>query len=102
MAVTLTARLGLNKWSAGTDPFTRVQTNADHDALELLSAIDQQGTLAARTAAGTRGRYYWSSDAIVAGGTAGGKRLYRDDGAAWARNAAATRSSSSSGTGSAV
>lgn len=82
MAVTLTSRLGLNKWSVGTDPFTRAQTNADHDALELLSAIDQQGLLASRPAAATRGKYYWSTD-VAAAGAAGGKRLYRDDGAAW-------------------
>lgn len=74
MAVTQTPRLGLTKWSAGSDPFARSQMNTDADALELLAAIDAQGTFAARPAAGVRGRYYWSTDKF---------RLYRDDGAAW-------------------
>jgi hypothetical protein len=74
MPVTQTPRVGLNKWGAGTDPYTRAQHNADQDQLELLTAIDVQGTLAARPAAGTRGRYYFATDNGI---------LYRDTGVAW-------------------
>ena len=44
------------------------------DKLETDMAIDAQGTIAARPAAGKRGRYYWATDQGVA---------YRDDGTAW-------------------
>lgn len=74
MAVTSSPRLGITRWSAGTDPYTRAQQDGDHATLDDLAAIDAQGTLAARPAAGTRGRYYWATDVAA---------LFRDDGAAW-------------------
>ena len=45
------------------------------DKLETDMAIDVQGTIAARPAAGKRGRYYFATDQGV---------VYRDDGTAWA------------------
>lgn len=74
MAVTLSPRLGLNRWSAGSDPFNRVQLDADHQKLDDLVAIDLQGTMASRPAFGIRGRYYFATDNGV---------LYRDTGTAW-------------------
>lgn len=61
MTVSTTTRLGQNQWSAGTDPFTRAQVNADNLALENLAAIATAGTFAARPAAAAsnnRGFYY--------------------------------------------
>lgn len=74
MAVTLLPRTGAPNWGAGTDPLTRAQLNALSDRLEADMAIDGQGTLAARPAAGKRGRYYWATDVGF---------LYRDTGSAW-------------------
>lgn len=74
MAVTLSPRLGITRWSAGADPLSRAQLDADHAALDLLTALDAQGTLAARPAAGIRGRYYYATDTGI---------LSRDTGAAW-------------------
>lgn len=78
MAVTPTARLGINTWPLGTDQYLRAQRNADAAKLDDLVAIDLQGTLAGRPAAGIRGRYYFATDD-------NGGRLYRDTGAAWVR-----------------
>jgi hypothetical protein len=44
------------------------------DKIGPIMAVDLQGTLSQRPAAGIRGRYYWATDK---------KALYRDDGAAW-------------------
>lgn len=74
MAVTASPRLGLTRWSAGTDPFARTQLDGDHAKLDDLAAIDGQGTIAARPAFGIRGRYYYATDE---------GKLYRDTGAAW-------------------
>lgn len=74
MTITATPRLGLNKWGAGTDPFTRAQNNADHDAVELLTAIDVQGIFSARPAPGVVGRYYFATDTV---------QLFREDGTTW-------------------
>lgn len=38
MTVSQTTRLGINRWSAGADPFTRAQLDADHAALESVVA----------------------------------------------------------------
>lgn len=45
------------------------------DKLDPNTAVDYQGTLAARPAAGTVGRYYYATDT---------QTLYRDTGSAWA------------------
>jgi microcystin-dependent protein len=74
MAETTTPRLGIRRWSADTDTPSRAEFDADHAALDNLVAIDQQGLLADRPAAGVRGRYYWSTDI---------SRLDRDTGSAW-------------------
>jgi len=75
MAVTTTARLGLNKYSSGADPHpTRAEFNTQQDKLEQLVALAAQGTLSARPAAGKWGRAYFATD---------NSRLYWDTGAAW-------------------
>jgi hypothetical protein len=74
VAETLTPRLGIRRWSADTDTPSRSEFDADHAALDDLTAIDLQGTLAARPAFGIRGRYYYATDV---------GKLYRDTGTAW-------------------
>lgn len=74
MTVTTTTRLGITRWSAGTDPLTRAQMDASHAAIELLTAIYGQGTFSARPAAGTAGRFYFATDSKV---------LYYDNGSVW-------------------
>ncbi len=74
MTVNTDGRLGLHSWTATTDPFTRAQMTADHLAIGELAAIDRQGTLAARPAAGIRGTYYAATDT---------GQLFRDNGASW-------------------
>lgn len=74
MPVTVGPRTGVTQWSDGDDPFTRAQMAASHAAVEDLMALDGQGTLAARPAAGIRGRYYFATDNGI---------IYRDTGAAW-------------------
>lgn len=77
MALSLSQRLGLTLWGAGSDPYTRAQRQAAHETLDDLTAIDQQGPHNSRPAAGVRGRYWTSTDTSNAG------RTFRDDGAAW-------------------
>lgn len=74
MTVTLSSRFGLNQWGAGSDSFTRVQRNSDNTQVEALGAIDMQGNLQDRPAAGKQGRWYWCEDTLD---------VYRDDGATW-------------------
>lgn len=78
MAVTTTARLGLTRWSAGSDPFTRAQMDASHAALEASAVLFVEGTLAARPAAGVVGRFYRVTDAAAEAPT-----MFWDTGAAW-------------------
>lgn len=74
MAVTQSPRLGLTRWSGGTDPFRRAQLDADHAALENLVALFSDGPFNARPAAGVRGRFYYATDT---------GRTYYDTGAGW-------------------
>lgn len=76
MTTTLTPRLGLPQSDAGTDNWpARVGFNDIFGDLEDLAAIDVQvANLAARPAAGVRGRYCW----VEADGT-----LWRDTGVGW-------------------
>jgi hypothetical protein len=76
VALSTTLRLALQRWSAGTDPFTRAQMDTAHANIDDLVAMDQQGTLAARpaAAAANRGLYYFATDV---------NRLYRSNGSVW-------------------
>lgn len=75
MAVTTTPRVGLTRWSAGTDPLRRSQLDTAMANIEkYLMRAETPGTLAARPAAGIVDRYYYATDV---------KCLYRDTGAAW-------------------
>lgn len=74
MAVTTSPRVGITRWSAATDPFTRAQMDGDNAKLDDVIAIDAQGVLTSRPAAGIRGRYYFATDNGL---------LYRDTGSVW-------------------
>lgn len=75
VTVTDSPRLGITRWSAGTDPFTRAQLDGDHAALDDLTAIDVQGANeAARPTVGTRGRFYTAADT---------GQTWRDSGTVW-------------------
>lgn len=77
MAVTTTSRLGVTRWSAGTDPFTRAQMDATMAAIEGKAAGFLRGTIAARPAAAAAniGFLYEATDE--------GGRLYWSTGATW-------------------
>lgn len=74
MAVTDSPRLGLVRWSSGSDPFTRAQMEQSHANLDELVAIDMQGLLADRPAAPPRGTFYYATDVAL---------LARYDGTSW-------------------
>ena len=76
MAITNSPRLGIERWSHGTDRHPpRAVWDAQQGILDDLVAIDRQyATLADRPAAGVRGTYCW----VEATGI-----LYRDDGSQW-------------------
>lgn len=76
MALTTTVRLLLQRWSAGTDPFTRTQMDTAFANIEANVALDNQGLLSARPAAAVanRGMYYAATDA---------NDLFRSDGTQW-------------------
>ena len=76
MAITNSPRLGIERWSHGTDRHPpRAVWDAQQAILDDLVAIDRQyATLADRPAAGVRGTYCWVEENGV---------LYRDDGAQW-------------------
>jgi len=75
MPDTARTRTGLQA-SAGTDDVRTIDDTmkAAFDQLEALAALDAQGTLASRPAAGKRGLLYWATDAQM---------LYRDTGSSW-------------------
>lgn len=76
MAETLTTRIGLRIYGAGTDTFGRVEYNDNMTALETYAAMDMQDTFANRpaAAAANRGMYYFATDSQV---------IYRSDGTNW-------------------
>lgn len=74
MAVTVTPRFGVTRWSAGTDLFTRAHMDDSHAAIETKGAIYLQSTASARPAAGTAGRFHYATDT---------QTFTYDDGTAW-------------------
>jgi microcystin-dependent protein len=75
MAVSLTKRLKLKRWSTSTDEWIgREGFNAQNQTLDDFVAIDAQGPLDQRPAAGVRGFYYFAEDV---------GQLYRDTGSGW-------------------
>lgn len=74
MAESNSPRLGIRRWSAGTDTFSRAELDSSFGQLETLAAIDKQGTFASRPAAGVQGTYYWDTTNAV---------LWRDNASAW-------------------
>ncbi|HKE77415.1 MAG TPA: hypothetical protein VKB57_27595 [Acidimicrobiales bacterium] len=67
-------RLALPYFTGSDPPAGMDQQKALVDKLDPNTAVDYQGTLAARPAPGTPGRYYFATDNGV---------LYRDTGTAW-------------------
>lgn len=74
MAVTVTPRFGVTRWSAGTDLFTRAHMDDSHAAIETKGAIYLQSTASARPAAGTAGRFHYATDTLT---------FTYDDGTGW-------------------
>lgn len=74
MAVTVTPRFGVTRWSAGTDLFTRAHMDDSHAAIETKGAIYLQSTASARPSAGTAGRFHYATDT---------QTFTYDDGTAW-------------------
>lgn len=75
MAKSLSARLGLQRWTAGTDTQLRSEFDNDNAQLEALAAIARQGLASARGSATT-----WSRSTYLATDTG---VLSYSDGAAW-------------------
>lgn len=76
MAITHSPRLGIERWSHGTDRHPpREIWDMQQGILDNLVAIDRQhATLAERPSAGVRGTYCWVEENTT---------LYRDDGSQW-------------------
>jgi len=75
MAVSLTARLGLKRWSTSTDEWIgREGFNAQNQTLDDVIAIDAQGPISARPVSAVRGFYYYADDV---------EQLYRNTGTGW-------------------
>lgn len=75
MAISLTSRLGLKRWSSATDEWPgREGFDAEQALLEDMIAVDGQGPISARPAAGVRGFYYYADDI---------EQLFRDTGTGW-------------------
>lgn len=79
MVESTTTRLGLRRWSAGTDGPSRDEFDSSFANLEARAAIYLEGTRAARPAAGAGGRFYTvKGDAALLNGT-----QYYDNGTTW-------------------
>ncbi len=74
MAKFASARYGIQRWTADGDTLARGEFDNAFATLDTFAAIDFQGTLGARPAAGVAGRYYYATD---------NGRVYRDNGSVW-------------------
>lgn len=75
MAITTTARFGLKKYGAGSDPHpTRAEHNIMIDQVENNGVIGSSGLLSARPAAGKGRAFYYATD---------NSTIYYDTGSAW-------------------
>lgn len=74
MAVFLTSRLGIHRWTDDDDPWDREDWDGDNVKLEALAIIGTQGANSGRPAAGVQRRLYLADDV---------ERLYIDDGDEW-------------------
>ena len=75
MVTSTTKRLGLKKYSEGSDPHpNRTEFNVQIDKLEELTTLWGQGQTAARPTAGLGGRLYWDEQT---------GRMYWDNGVLW-------------------
>lgn len=82
MAKTSGPRLGMTRWSAGTDAVSRTDFDGDNADIDANVMLFKQGTLAARPAAGTSGggRIY----TVVGDGTAeNNRKQFYDTGSTW-------------------
>lgn len=76
MSVDYTPRLGLPRWGAGTDPFTRAQMNAAHQQLDDFAGIDVQVDTVGNRPPASIGRGVYC--AVMDSGA-----VFRSDGATW-------------------
>lgn len=74
MAVTLSPRIGLVRWSSDLDQWSREQIDGNMGSLDDLAVVSSQGTNATRPVAGVERRLYLASDT---------SRAYLDDGDEW-------------------
>lgn len=74
MAVTITTRFGVTRWSHKDDVFSRQQMDDSHAAIEQYGAVFQQSNLSSRPTAGMAGRFHYADDTA---------HLTYDDGVAW-------------------
>ena len=74
MAITASTRLGLTRWSASSDAFSRTQLDADHALLDANMAMYKESTYAAMGAASPGGRFCYTTDTHL---------LYYSDGNTW-------------------
>ncbi|WP_146008974.1 hypothetical protein [Zhihengliuella halotolerans] len=76
MAEETTPRLGLDRYTSGSDPHpSRQKFNQSRDLMEQLIAVAEQGTLAGRPPAGRGGAFYCATDQA--------NRVYFDTGTEW-------------------
>lgn len=61
MAETTTSRLGIHRWSADSDTFSRVELDDSFAALEEYCAVDIQDSTDNRPVPGMRGRYFYDT-----------------------------------------
>jgi microcystin-dependent protein len=81
MAESYTPRMGVRRWTADGDTFTRDELDLSFQNIEARAAIFSNGTLAARPAAGTQGKFYLLDSAEPNAAIRG--QLYYDTGSAW-------------------
>lgn len=65
MAVTTTTRLGITRWTAGADAFTRLQLDTSHAQMEDKSAGFLQGTSRPSAASSNLGFFYFNTTTDV-------------------------------------
>lgn len=80
MAESNSPRLGLRRWSAPTDTFSRAELDTTHGQLEALVMIYREGTLAARPSPSVAGTFYFVKDDPTA---ANNGQMFYANGVSW-------------------
>lgn len=79
MAKSRTPRMGVTRWTSGTDTVRRLDFDDAYANIEKNGAMYVQGTLANRPAAGVEGRFYW----VTGDSPSNNGKAYYDNGASW-------------------